>query len=260
MAFETLRGNKMRSALTVLGVVIGVTSIVGMTSLIRGFDTSLRDSIAALGPNTIFVQRFGAVSFSSGASFLELMRRPEPDGGRRARPSSGWRHRSAIVDIWLGAGPPQPTMERMFYRGERTRPVGGHGHHRALRRGELRQAAGRARRSPSRKCCAAGAVAVIGYGPYDALFEARGIDPIGKSIRIGAIDYTVLGVIDKRPAAGGFSLGQDDFAIIPYTAFRKQFGNERVRRGPFGGQAGDDRGGAARRRLARGRDAARSRR
>ena len=49
MAFDTLRANKMRSGLTVLGVVIGVTSIVGMTSLIRGFDTSLRDSIAALG-------------------------------------------------------------------------------------------------------------------------------------------------------------------------------------------------------------------
>ena len=38
MALETLRANKLRSALTVLGVVIGITSIVGMTSLIRGFD------------------------------------------------------------------------------------------------------------------------------------------------------------------------------------------------------------------------------
>ena len=68
MAFETLRGNKMRSALTVLGVVIGVTSIVGMTSLIRGFDSSLRDSISSLGPNTIFVQKFGGLSFSSGGA------------------------------------------------------------------------------------------------------------------------------------------------------------------------------------------------
>ena len=41
MAWDTLRGNKLRSALTVLGVVIGITSIVGMTSLIRGFDQSL---------------------------------------------------------------------------------------------------------------------------------------------------------------------------------------------------------------------------
>src|SRR6187455_1533901 len=70
MALDTLRSNKMRSALTVLGVVIGVTS------LIRGFDSSLRESINSLGPNTIFVQKAGIGSFSSGASFMTLMRRP----------------------------------------------------------------------------------------------------------------------------------------------------------------------------------------
>ncbi len=235
MAFETLRSNKMRSALTVLGVVIGVTSIVGMTSLIRGFDSSLRDSIAALGPKTIFVQRFGAVSFSSGTSFLELIRRPvltvdDGEAIRRLAPSI------EIVDTWLGAGPPQPTMERMFYQGERTRPSAIMGtserfvdvNFADLYAGRMftEQEVRRRRR-----------VAVIGYGPYEALFAARGIDPIGKRIRVGAIDYTVVGVVDKRPAAGGFSLGQDDFAIIPFTAFRTQFGNERVRRGPFGGQA-----------------------
>ena len=50
MAFDTVRTNKMRSALTVLGVVIGITSIVGMTAMIRGFDQSLRDMIGAIGP------------------------------------------------------------------------------------------------------------------------------------------------------------------------------------------------------------------
>jgi hypothetical protein len=43
MAFDTVRANKMRSGLTVLGVVIGITSIVGMTAMIRGFDQSLRE-------------------------------------------------------------------------------------------------------------------------------------------------------------------------------------------------------------------------
>ena len=66
MAFDTVRGNKMRSALTVLGVVIGITSIVGMTAMIRGFDQSLRDSIGAIGLNTIFIQRFGVSSFANG--------------------------------------------------------------------------------------------------------------------------------------------------------------------------------------------------
>ncbi len=50
MAFDTVRTNKMRSALTVLGVVIGITSIVGMTAMVRGFDESLRDMIRAARP------------------------------------------------------------------------------------------------------------------------------------------------------------------------------------------------------------------
>src|SRR5438477_6651875 len=76
MAFDTVRTNKLRSALTVLGVVIGITSIVGMTAMIRGFDQSLRDMIRTIGPNTIFIQRFGISSFAGGAEFKDLIKRP----------------------------------------------------------------------------------------------------------------------------------------------------------------------------------------
>src|SRR5436853_872728 len=76
MAFDTVRTNKMRSGLTVLGVVIGITSIVGMTAIIRGFDQSLRDSIRAIGPNIITVQRAGPLSFANGVQFAQIMRRP----------------------------------------------------------------------------------------------------------------------------------------------------------------------------------------
>ncbi len=103
MAFDTLRTNKMRSALTILGVVIGITSIVGMTSLIRGFDESLRNMIRELGPNTIILSKADALSLASGASFSELMRRPNltVDDARaieRLAPSVG------VVDIWMGQG------------------------------------------------------------------------------------------------------------------------------------------------------------
>jgi putative ABC transport system permease protein len=236
MALGTLRGNKMRSALTVLGVVIGVTSIVGMTSLIRGFDTSLRDSINALGPRTIFIQRFGAISLSSGASFMDMIRRPvltvdDGEAIRRLAPSI------QMVDVWLGPAPPQPTQERLFYRGERTRPAQVFGtterfleiNFGKMLMGRMFSAQEVLHRRP---------VAVIGYGPYSALFERRGIDPIGKQARLGAVEYTIVGVIDKRPAMGGFSLGQDDFTVIPYTAFRRQFGSEKVRTGIFGGVGG----------------------
>ena len=75
LAFDTVRSNKLRSALTVLGVVIGITAIVGMTAMVRGFDQSLRAMIGAIGPDTIFVQRFGITSFASGAI---LVRRGNP--------------------------------------------------------------------------------------------------------------------------------------------------------------------------------------
>ena len=85
----------MRSALTVLGVVIGITSIVGMTALIRGFDQSLRDMIRAIGPNTIFVQRFGVTSFASGTEITRPAEAAEPDGLRRARASRSRPTRSS---------------------------------------------------------------------------------------------------------------------------------------------------------------------
>jgi len=231
MAFDTLRANKMRSALTVLGVVIGVTSIVGMTSLIRGFDSSLRDSISSLGPNTIFVQKFGGLSFSSGKSFMELMRRPnlslaDMQAIERLGTTVG------MTDLWLGAGPGQPPVQRIFYGGERTRPLGILGTtERYVEINFAKMHLGRA--FTEQEVQRGRPVTTIGYGPYEALFEKRGIDPIGKTVRIGTVEYTVLGVVGKRPSPGGFG-GADDFAIVPYTAFRKQFGHERVQRGPMG--------------------------
>ena len=76
MAFDTVRTNKLRSALTVLGVVIGITSIVGMTAMIRGFDQSLRGLIEQLGPDTIIVTRFSFANFMNGAEMKDLMKRP----------------------------------------------------------------------------------------------------------------------------------------------------------------------------------------
>jgi putative ABC transport system permease protein len=229
MAFDTIRSNKMRSALTVLGVVIGVTSIVGMTSLIRGFDSSLRNSINSLGPNTVYVQRFGGLSFSSGASFMQLMRRPLVTSDdmyaiQRNATTVG------MVDLWLGGGGPGSPTERMFYKGQRTRPAPIMGT--TERYVDINFAKMEAGRSFTEQEVMRGRlVTVIGYGPYEALFLSRGIDPIGKAIRIGANEYTVLGVIGKRPSpGGGMNLGQDDFALIPYTAFRKQFGSEKIRR------------------------------
>ena len=220
MSVDTLRTNKMRSALTVLGVVIGITSIVGMTSLIRGFDETLRDSIRQLGPSTIFVQKMGALSFTAGKTFQELIKRPNivPADARAIAelPSVG------LVDIWLMGG----SGARVYYGNQRTKQIGVMGvtenfaavgfmkleHGRFLVPSEIQN-----RRQ----------VVVLGQTPYQSLFP--NIDPIGKKVRIGAREYTVIGVVGKRPSMGGLASGADDFVVIPYTTHEKFYGKVGIR-------------------------------
>jgi putative ABC transport system permease protein len=223
MAIDTVRTNKMRSGLTVLGVVIGITSIVGMTAMVRGFDESLRASVREIGPNVIYLQRFGPMSFTSGARFNELMRRPNLTiSDMRAIETQ--TSTIAIVDVQLGVGGiGQPTQERVFYRNLRSRPVivFGTTEHFAVGT-SLDLLAGRfftGTEVQFRKN-----VAVLGQTPYQALFAQSGTDPIGKTVRVGAERYEVIGVFEARPAVGGFNAGQDDFVVIPYTAYQRQFG------------------------------------
>jgi len=226
MAFDTVRGNKMRSALTVLGVVIGITSIVGMTAMIRGFDQSLRQMIAAIGPNTIFVQRFGITSFAGGAEFKELIKRPNLSISD-ARALEQQADTIQFVDIELGAGGP-PTQRRVFYGTQKTKGLVVFGTSEYFAEGtRIPMLGGRFFNGTElqyRKN-----VAVIGNTPYQLLFAPSGTDPVGKTVRIGAERFEVVGVFDKRPAAGGFNLGQDDFVVIPYTAYQRIFGLNPVR-------------------------------
>jgi len=226
MAFDTVRTNKMRSGLTVLGVVIGITSIVGMTALIRGFDQSLRDMIRAIGPNTIFVQRFGVTSFASGTELTELLKRPNLTVSD-SRAIEEQAETVQLVDIELGAGGP-PTQQRVFYRDQKTKPLVVFGTSENFAEGTLiPMLAGRFFNGSEiqfRKN-----VAVLGNTAYQLLFQPTGTDPIGKFVRVGSERFEVVGVFDKRPAAGGFNLGQDDFVVIPYTAYQRIFGLKAVR-------------------------------
>ena len=219
IAFDTLRGQKMRSALTILGVVIGITSIVGMTSLIRGLDQSLRDSIRELGPNTLFVAKFSLLSVASGKEFKELVRRPvltvaDAKAIEKDAPSVG------KVDVWLGAWG-IPGRERAYYKGERTKElsiIGVTENYAAVN--SMKMESGRfftASEVQHRR-----RAAVLGQTPLKVLFP--NVDPIGKRFRIGTLQYEVVGYVGPRPSVGGPGGGQDDFIVIPYTAYQKQFG------------------------------------
>jgi putative ABC transport system permease protein len=220
MSWDTVRGNKLRSFLTVLGIVIGITSIVGMTSLIRGFDQSFRDMIRGLGPNTIYVAKMSGVSFAAGKTFQEMMKRPnivpaDADAIGRNAPSI------AVVDITLGEGGPGGQSARIYYGNQRTKQVQVMGTSDRwpyavqipLENGRFFTLSEVQRRSR---------VVVLGQAPAEALFPS--VDPIGKIVRVGFEQYTVIGTLAKRPTPGGFNVGADDFVIVPFTTYAKQYG------------------------------------
>src|SRR5713101_3258819 len=122
MAFDTVRTNKMRSGLTVLGIMIGITAIVGMTALIRGFDQSIRDLFATIGPNTIFVHRFGITDFANGGEIRDLLKRPNLTVSD-ARALEAQATTLQYVDLELGGSVGPAVQQRVFYRTLKTRPV-----------------------------------------------------------------------------------------------------------------------------------------
>ena len=229
MALVTLREHKLRSGLTVLGIAIGIMSIVGMTSLIRGLDKSLRESILAMGSDTIMVAKFGGFSLGSGRELTELLRRPNltPDD---AEAIASQAPSLASVNIVLGQGGP-PTRERVYYRSERSKLLNVFGStanyaevfHIDVVAGRFFTPSETRRRA---------SVIVLGQTPVQALFP--NLDPIGRRVRLGQARYTVIGVLGPTPSPGGFNMGQDDLVVIPHTSYQKQFGLRAERM--FGGE------------------------
>jgi putative ABC transport system permease protein len=201
--------------------------------MIRGFDQSLRDMIGQLGPNTITVQRFGITSVAGGAEFKELMRRPNLTISD-ARALETQASTLQTVDIELGGGGPGTAFQRVFYRNLKTKPIIVFGTAEHFAEGtRIPMFVGRffsGAEVQYRKN-----VVVIGNTAYQLLFAPSGIEPLGKMVRVGTERFEVVGVFDKRPAAGGFNLNQDDFVVIPWTAYQRIFGLKPTRFGPGGG-------------------------
>ena len=222
LAFDTLRANKLRSALTILGVVIGVTSIVAMTALIRGFGDQMHQLIRQMGSDTVYVQKLGFSSWASGRSFLEVLKRPnltEED----AKAIQAGAPSVAMVSMQLGGGPGS-RPERFSYRDQSTKQMTVVGtsanfaetNYIALENGRFFTDYEVAHRRD---------VTVLGHAPASTLFP--NVDPIGKRIRIGTREFTVVGTMGKRPSP--LFGNPDEFAVIPITTYEKMYDPPRIR-------------------------------
>jgi putative ABC transport system permease protein len=218
MSWDTIRSTKLRSGLTVLGIVIGITSIVGITSLLRGFEESFKDLIRQIGPDTVFVQKFSGISMAGG-DMEAIMRRPNitpADADAIDELPS-----IAMTDVLMGAGGSGMWQERVYYKAQRSKPLIVLGtterwpfaNQLAVESGRFFNSGEFQRRQN---------VVVIGQTAKTALFPVE--DPVGKVVRLGLYQFTIIGVMAKRPSPGGFDGGQDDFVVIPHTTYQKVTG------------------------------------
>lgn len=212
MASVALVANRLRSILALLGIVIGVGTVIGMVSLINGFQRSFQQSIQALGNNTIYIRRIRpGVNFGTIPDSLRQRKAFTMDDARAILAQA-----PAVKAIAPFKWPYQDL--RLRHRDKQTRFTFIYGtnedylvtHGYDLAHGRFFTAEEVERRAN---------VCVLGKDSREALFgDGSGI---GKKIHIGSIPFTVIGEFEKK----GKMLGNnfDEVAAVPYSTVDKYF-------------------------------------
>src|SRR4029453_13136043 len=124
-----------------------------------------------------------------------------------------------VVDVCFGCN--GGTSERLYFGNLRTKPLIVFGTTERWR-AATRLAVQHGRFFTQNEVHRRQKVVVLGQTAALALFPNR--DPIDKQVRLRLDQYTVIGVMAKRSSPGGFNIGADDFVIVPFTAYQKQYG------------------------------------
>jgi putative ABC transport system permease protein len=214
MSIRALKANRLRSLLALLGIVIGVATVIGMVALVNGFQRSFEQSIRSVGSNTIYIRRIRPGLILGPGGFPDSLRRRRgftmEDAGAILAQAPAVRAVSPMKYSNSGL--------RIGYRGKLTKTTFVYGtdesyllvHGYELGRGRYFTPQEVERRTN---------VAVLGPDTREALFGNR--NPLGQIIRIGTIPFTVIGEYEPK----GKMLGQsfDEVACIPYTVMDKYF-------------------------------------
>jgi putative ABC transport system permease protein len=217
MALDTLRTNKLRSGLTILGIVIGVMTVIVISSVVNGLNSNVQGVVESLGSNVLFVFRFPVFA---------------------QRPTTEMLTRKQLVyedAVAIGQLPHVVGVSPILQYVDRSSPFGGgpntaHGGGRSISNVELEGA------SPSDLEVAnleiidgrfftdndmerASKVAVLGHDTAETLFGVH--DAVGKEVTVGGQIFTVVGVRDREKTAfGGGDNPDDNMVFMPLTTFR----------------------------------------
>jgi len=208
LALDALRAHKLRSFLTLLGVILAVTTLVVVMSFVAGMNFYVADRIANLGANVFIVDRFGIIT--SQDAWVKAQKRPliTMDDYERLRDSMKTAKAVAALDdhnIEIRSG-----NERL----ENTDVMGVPPNYAEVRNINVAQGRFINQTDDDHR----GQVVFIGADVADRLFA--NVDPIGKVVRAETHEYQVIGVAERIGSAFGQS--QDNFMIIPLHTFEKE--------------------------------------
>lgn len=211
IAVEALRSNKVRSALTILGIVIGVATVMAMAAVITGVRSSITSQLEGMGPRNFVVNRFDQTKIR----FADGSRRPPWEG----RPSITLQERSLVASLpsIRSAAVAVGARANVRYGTKNVEGVNVMG--RSYEWPDYAQGDFLAGRNflPSDEEHSA-PVAVLSIGLAEAVF--RGVDPIGKDVRLGAELFRVIGVYRLKPNL--FSGPDESWIIVPPTTAMKR--------------------------------------
>lgn len=203
LALSAIRRNKLRAALTVLGILIGVTAVVMVTALAGGASQSVGGQIDAFGSNILFINPESVQS--SGVRGKVSGRLTEADGRAIARDAPS----VAAVAPWLS------TAAQVVYgdRNVQTMVAGTTTPYFPIRRFNVAKGEKWTESDELLKT----KVCIVGQTVADKLFGTE--DPIGRTIRIGRAPHRVIGVLAPK-GNSPFGEDQDDRIIMPIGSFR----------------------------------------
>lgn len=212
IALESVRSNKVRAALTILGVAIGVMVVIGMASAITGINRSVTQMLETMGPKTFFVTRFfqGGIHISDGSDELSPWRR---NPWLSVEEAELIRRLPTVRDVSVQEGTNGPVS----YEGTELKSVNVAGFGASwvlVTGGTIVQG----RSFTNVEYAASARVAIINDKVAESLF-ARGVSPIGKRIRIFGEPFEVIGL--HVEAASLFGGGDTPRLAIPHTTFTK---------------------------------------
>jgi len=208
VAINALKRNKMRSFLTMLGIIIGVASVITMLAIGQGSKKSIQDQIASMGSNMLFVMpgnmRMGGVQ--QGSSSSQRLTVSDVNAIKNG------------CDAIIAVSPEVRSSGQAVYGNSNwpTTIYGGSEQYLEIRSWNVTSG----RNITDSEAEGSAKVCLVGRTVADELF-GEGIDPPGETIRFKSIPFKIIGVLGEK-GQNSFGQDQDDVIIAPYTTVQKR--------------------------------------